>query len=267
MADDDTLVMPDSVRTPAPVQDAALDAQAPEPDAQASPDDGAQAAPDDAGTQAAEPDDKTAKRVADTEAALKEKQAELTRVSQEIALQKAIKKQLDARQAPAPKQEEKDYLDDPEWVQRFEEDPTAAVREIQRNERARLKSTFEARDEYLMGQFKRMLDERTDPARLELQGQLATLAAEIPGFEDIPAQTQIAMAKKFADATPSKPDTRRPPATGPAGTGRPPPPVNGPSQRQKAAQAAHAAIPEWNRGDSDLDQYPFGKPAAAGVQT
>lgn len=149
-------------------------------------------------SQEAEPKGKE-KALRDTEAALKAKQAEFTRMSQQFAELKgsmdAMLKMQVAMQQPKP--EEKDWVDmlEPDKVI---EDPLSAMKQLTMNLRKEFAGVLQDRDAYWKGEIERMKGTSIDP---ELKSVMDGLKAD-PDFADLPDAKLLAFAKKMG--TPSK---------------------------------------------------------------
>jgi len=240
---------------------------------------------DDAGDGTAEEDEtqdvddaKTAKRVTDTEAALKARQAELTRVNQKIAAAEAVQEQMkalrDATLAQKGDTEPQDYLADKTWHERYNErateDPATAATELLMRERqqsdSRLVALLEARDNALLARARAIVGEATNPERAAMSDTLAKLNGEIPGFGALPSDTQMAMAKAFRKASGNggatvKSQTLKPSAGSQGGTGRRVVETKNPKAEREAAAAQRAKSIFGGRMDDDEALYPMGKPA------
>jgi len=166
-------------------------------------------------------DQKVEKRVHDTEAALKERQAELTRINQEIAARKAVQEELarvkEAQNKPAMPS---NPMEDPEFIASLEDMSTdEAIRAYAERSQQYFGSVLDMRDEA----FKQMLKEQigfvTDPRMAQLKDTIATLSNE-SWFMALPESERLAAAEKFAGASGVSSATIPAPGTTVAGTQR-----------------------------------------------
>jgi len=199
--------------------------------------------------------DKVAKRVADTEAALKERQAELTRVSQELAAQKAVQAELARRETAATKDEGlKPFYQDEEWLGSFQDDladlldepgatlSKALAQAFAKNDEG-YAQLFQSRDEALLEQVRTIVAEATDPKTQALRTTMTALAKQFPWFNDLPSGRQREIAEVIKKSTGNGSDTLTPPATDFTGTGRAP-----------AARAVDPAVAKRKAAEAKVKQ-------------
>ena len=133
------------------------------------------------------------KALKDTEAALKARQAEFTKLSQQIAEQRGqltTLTQLLSQQKP--KEEAKDWMDELN-SDKVVEDPLASMRFMRDQMRKEIASVLADRDAYLLS---KVGSTRTDP---ELQAKVDELRSD-PDFADLPDSKLAAIARKMAPA-------------------------------------------------------------------
>lgn len=139
------------------------------------------------------------KRLADTEAALKERQREFHQVSRELA---ELRGQLSAvKQMQQPAATQKDVLDDEKLASELRDDPSKVL-EILKRERSSLQqqvaSVLEARDNYWRGELMKV-----DPEVVAMRNQIAKLR-EDPDFADFSDAQLAKLAKKNVTNSPKK---------------------------------------------------------------
>ena len=128
------------------------------------------------------------KALRDTEAAIKERQAEFTRLSQQIAELKGSMNTLTQLQQK-PKEEAKDWMESLE-ADKVIEDPLAAMKAVVTNLRKEIAAVLTDRDAYLLS---RVSAPAIDP---ELKSIVDGLKAD-PDLADLPDNKLVAMAKKM----------------------------------------------------------------------
>jgi TolA-binding protein len=130
------------------------------------------------------------KALRDTEAALAERKAEFTRMSQQLAELKGQLTTLTALQQQNQKQEEvKDWLESIEG-DKVLEDPASAMKALVQNLRKEIASVLDSRDAYLLS--------KAGAPKLdaELQAKVEELKAD-PELADLPEAKLAAMAKRM----------------------------------------------------------------------
>lgn len=196
-------------------------------------------------------DSKLDKRVADTQAALKESQKEYHELRESIA---EMRGQLSGLTAP-PQTEERDYLDDEAWREKFNDDPAAAYVEAIKTERAKYAELLQQRDGYNEHMRQQMISDAVNPEVAELHDAIAELGKH-DWFKVLNTKGQIEAAKSFSAAQPAKPQTRTPSSMGPGGTGRRAVQIQQNDARTTAAEAQVRAI--WGDDKDDVDDmYPM----------
>jgi len=192
--------------------------------------------------------DAASKRVADTDAALKAKQADLTRTSQELAKldaeltarRAALDELSKARDRASKPTEMVDPMEDKAFREKLSDlDPIEAQIAIARAERRYLAGILESRDAALKDEFGRTLSARTDPERAKLSDTISELSGKA-WFANLDPAQQLQAARDYAAAKPKgdDADTFDPPATSPAGTGR------SPGRAQETADERQARLRE-----------------------
>jgi hypothetical protein len=139
------------------------------------------------------------KALRDTEAALKEKQAEFTRMSQQLAeLKGSMETMLRIQQQAAQpvKQEEKDWIEELE-PDKVIEDPLAAMKQLTANLRKEFATVLQDRDSYWRGEIERVKGSSLDP---ELKSAIEGLKAN-PELADLPEAKLVAIAKQMGTGT------------------------------------------------------------------
>lgn len=135
------------------------------------------------------------KALRDTEAALKERQAEFTRLSQQMAeMRGALTTLTQLQQQQKPKEEEKDWIEALE-ADKVIEDPLSAMKLMVTNMRKEIASILSDRDAYLLS---KVGGQSVDP---EIKSIMDGLRAD-PDLADLPDAKLMAMAKKMQ--TPKK---------------------------------------------------------------
>lgn len=131
------------------------------------------------------------KALRDTEAALKERQAEFTRLSQQMAEMRGALTTLTQlqQQQGKTKEEDKDWIDSLE-SDKVIEDPLAAMKLMVTNMRKEIASVLSDRDSYLLS---RVGGQSVDP---EIKSIVDELKADA-NFSDLPDEKLVAMAKKM----------------------------------------------------------------------
>lgn len=146
------------------------------------------------------------KALSDTEAALKERQAEYTRVSQQIAEMRGQLSMLAQMQASKqPTEVEKDLLDsitDDELI----ENPSKA-KELMRGFRKEIAKVLQERDEYWRGEVNKVSGNRVDPDTAAAMNELRN----DPELAGLPDSALKAMAGRLLKATGKKVAVRTPP--------------------------------------------------------
>jgi len=198
----DIQIMPDSLSGAAPAitpdGPAATDAQG---TVAASPTDGTQAA--------AVVEDK---RLTDTTEALKEAQRQYHEMKGQIA-------QLSTQvNAPVAAEAKPDFLESEEFLKKFDDDPAAAAKDMILAERDRLATAWggvlEAQRTEMLDTFKGML--ALSPEQQTHTAELTQLSTSVPGFDVLPDETKVQMAKVLRTA---KGEEALTPPGSPAGTG------------------------------------------------
>jgi len=161
------------------------------------------------GSQAATVDDK---RVVDTENALKDAQRQYHELKGQIAqMNQQINTVPAAEQAP-------DFLDSEDFLKKFDDDPASAAREAILSERERLANAWggvlESQRAEMLEQFQSMLT--LSPDKQMHTAELTQLASSVPGFDALPDETKVHMAKALRKA---KGEEALTPPSSPAGTG------------------------------------------------
>jgi hypothetical protein len=261
---DDTVLMPDSLQgSPAGGESAAqtratVTETAPDTDS-----------PDETGNQD-DAGDKTAKRISDTDAALKLKQRELHEITMQLAAQKAVQEAMQRERGDGKKKDaeaEGDpfaYLDAEDGDAEVDAQPGRGVRSVLKNHTATMFKVLESRDAHLIKTMRAMLEESTNPERVELKDTLAELSQK-PWFAALPKDQQLAAAKEWKSIQSGKTETIAPHTSSPGGTGRR---VSASGKtasemREEEAKAKARAIFGAQK-DGDEDLYLMGKPTAKG---
>lgn len=136
------------------------------------------------------------KALRDTEAALKEKQAEFTRMSQQLAEMKGTMNALMQMQAQKNQPEVKDWME--EYTDdKVIENPALALKALA-NMRKEFVSVLRDRDEWMKSEIEKARGSSIDPS---LQAVVNELRSD-PDFADLPDNKLVAMAKKMG--TPKK---------------------------------------------------------------
>jgi len=261
---DDTVLMPDSLQdSPAPTGGESVEQPQATVEATASPTYSPEQGNQDEG------DDKTAKRISDTDAALKAKQRELHEITVQLAAQKAVQEALQRERDGGKKDgaEESNpfgYLDDEDKDAEVDLQPGKGVRSILKDHTATMFKVLESRDSHLLGKVQAMLDEALNPERAELKDTIAELSQK-PWFSALPKDQQLAAAKEWKSLRSAKTETIDPHKSSPGGTGRrvTTGAKTADEQREEAARAkARAIFGAQKEGDEDL--YLMGKPTAKG---
>jgi len=172
---DDTLNAGSEQELPAEVVDAAVDAASQETTA-------------DTGTQA--PTGKE-KALADTEAAIKERQAEFTRLSQQLAELKGSMATLAQMQTAKKEEEVKDWMDAVD-DDKLVENP-AMVKQMFKQLRQEFATVLQNRDAYIQGEIAKHSASQIDPALRSVVDELKT----DPELADLPEAKLLAMAKRM----------------------------------------------------------------------
>lgn len=171
------------------------------------------------------------KRLADTQNALKQAQAEFHQMKGQVA---QMNTQLNSqRQA----EENTDILQSDEFLKRFDDDPAKGLQEAIGFERERLSKAFveimDQRDKEMREHFSKQLT--VAPEKQALSSELSELGQTMDGFSNLPEEMQISFAKKLRSA---KGVESLPPPGNPAGTGM------SAAQRQSAEDAHKKRIKE-----------------------
>ncbi len=130
------------------------------------------------------------KALKDTETALKEKQAEFTKMSQQLAELKGQFTTLMQLQQKPKQEEVKDWMEELN-SDKVVEDPLAAMKFLRDQMRKEIASVLSDRDAYLLS---KVGGPRIDP---ELQSKVDELKSD-PDFADLPAEKLVAIAKKMS---------------------------------------------------------------------
>jgi len=152
------------------------------------------------------------KRLADTQNALKQAQAEFHQTKGQLA-------QL-SQQVNAPREEAKDadILADEGFLKRFDDDPAKGLVEALGHERDRLAKAFvtimDQRDKDMEARLGSQLT--MAPDKQAYSRELSELSKSVEGFSALPDTTKIQLAKQIRAARPA--DSLSPPGN-PAGTG------------------------------------------------
>lgn len=131
------------------------------------------------------------KALADTEAALKEKQAEFTRMSQQLAELKGKTEALMQMQSVKKEEEVKDWMesiDDDKIV----ENP-AMVKQMFQQLRQEFAGVLQGRDAFIQAEIARRMGSQIDPALRSVVDELKT----DPDLADLPEAKLVAMAKRI----------------------------------------------------------------------
>lgn len=146
---------------------------------------------DDSNGDATEPKGKE-KALKDTEAALKERQAEFTRLSQQLAEMKGQLTTLTQLQTQQAKHEEvKDWMEELN-SDNVVEDPLSAMKMVVNNLRKEIASVLSDRDAFLLSKVN-----STSGLDPEIKAKVDELRND-PDFADLPDKSILAMAKKLA---------------------------------------------------------------------
>jgi hypothetical protein len=175
---DDTLNAGSEQELPAEVVDATVDAASQETTA-------------DTTTQA--PTGK-AKALADTEAALNERKAEFTRLSQQLAELKGRTEAMMQMQTAKKEEEVKDWMDAVD-DDKIVENP-AMVKQMFKQLRQEFATVLQNRDAYIQGEIARHSASQIDPALRSVVDELKT----DPDLADLPDAKLLAMAKRMGGA-------------------------------------------------------------------
>lgn len=266
MAAEDTVVMPDSLEGSADESDSADQTQETrvEEKSKGTDDEKATAAKSDA-DDAGKETDKTGKRIADTDKALKEKQRELHDLSMQIAAKKAVQEQLERERAESGKNGDGNdnpfaFLDDEERDADLDATPGKAVRRMLKDYTSKVVSLLQDRDSFLLKKVQETVDEATSPERAELRETIFELSGK-KWFSALPKDAQVAAAKEWREVKASHSDHVRPHNASPGGTGRRTPSQKLTAKEEREAEAAAIARAVWgDKQDPDEDLYMFGKP-------
>jgi hypothetical protein len=172
---DDTLNAGSEQELPAEVVDAAVDAASQETTA-------------DTGKQAPTGKDKA---LADTEAALNERKAEFTRLSQQLAELKGSMATLAQMQTAKKEEEVKDWMDAVD-DDKIVENP-AMVKQMFKQLRQEFATVLQNRDAYIQGEIAKHGANQIDPALRSVVDELKT----DPDLADLPEAKLVAMAKRM----------------------------------------------------------------------
>lgn len=166
------------------------------------------------------------KRLSDTESALKERQAELTRVNQAIAM---LEGKIAATQNMMTRGDEAAVEPDPLSVlddeNTFLANPRETTKEALVRQNQRIASLLKERDSYWESKMQEMIATQLNPERMELQPVIAELSQQ-DWFKGMSPAQQLAAAKTFSgkagnSGKPHNPSPQiTPPLSSPAGTGR-----------------------------------------------
>jgi hypothetical protein len=135
------------------------------------------------------------KALRDTESALKERQAEFTRLSQQYS---ELKGKMDAVMQMTTSMGKPKEVEQKDWMEDFTEDalvenPALALKAI-RKQREEFVSVLRDRDAWMMDQIEKARGSDIDP---ELKTVVDGLKAD-PDFADLPVAKLVAMAKKMS---------------------------------------------------------------------
>jgi len=174
----------------------------------------------------AEGDDKEEKRIADTAAALKEKQRELHATNEAIAKAKAdmdgflegIKAQKEAfvAQDKAP---DKDWLDDESLNELAESDPIEYSKQIARQQRAEFARILEARDAHIANLLEQRIATETSPEKALLKPVIDKLSKQ-GWFKSLSPEAKLEAAREYQAVAPKPKPSPQPSLASPNGTGR-----------------------------------------------
>ncbi len=207
------------------------------------------------------------KRIADTEFALKAKQAELTDVASRAALAKDLaetKGQLQTllatlNEPDSEEEKQKDWIETTNWDDALTQKPGETVKDMAKRLRADMAGILEERDKTWQERLTATVAAATNPERQQLQGVLSALAAEDKDFAGLPADRQLSLARtvaKLAGGNISTPEAEAPSRAptaplSPGGTGISPSVPKVPVDRKARAREIARAM-----GFSDLSGAP-----------
>ena len=131
------------------------------------------------------------KALLDTEAALKEKQAEFTRMSQQLAELKGRTEALMQMQTAKKEEEAKDWMDSVE-DDKLVENP-AMVKQMLKQLRQEIAGVMQNRDAWVQAEIERRIGGQMDPALRSVVDELKS----DPDLSDLPEAKLVAMAKRM----------------------------------------------------------------------
>lgn len=186
-----------------------------------------------------------AKRLSDTEAALKDRQREFTEMSLKLA---ELRGEMNAMAKPEKVQDDPvaEVWDDA-LKDRFISDPTTALPEIIERQQRVFAKTLDQRDKFWKSEIKSMLDEQLNPERVELRSTIKELSSK-QWFQKLSPNEQVEAAKEYRGRVEN---SVTPPGSSFGGTGRKPPTQSGktPAEERKAR-----AKSDMERAFSMMDQ-------------
>tara|TARA_R110000824_G_scaffold46766_2_gene134005 strand:- start:700 stop:1437 length:738 start_codon:yes stop_codon:yes gene_type:complete len=152
------------------------------------------------------------KRLADNQEAVKEAQRQYHELKGQIA---QMNQQINTPVAEKPAE---DFLNSESFLKKFDDDPATAAREAILSERERLADAWggvlETQRKDMLEQFQSML--AISPEKQTHTAELTELATSIPGFDALPDETRVQMAKVLRTA---KGEEALTPPGSPAGSG------------------------------------------------
>jgi hypothetical protein len=157
-----------------------------------------------------------AKRLADTETALKERQREFTEMSLKLA---ELKGQFNER--TKSEQTTSDPMADvwnAELEERFVSEPQKVIGEVLQRQQRAFGQVLQQRDDYWKDQIGKIVDERVNPERIELRDTINELSKS-DWFTKLSPNEQVAAAKQYRGA-PGRETGPQPHSTSLGGTGR-----------------------------------------------
>jgi hypothetical protein len=169
------------------------------------------------GSQVQSADDSVmAKRLSDTETALKERQRDFTEMSLKLA---ELKGQMSQMNLQAQQDDAIDPLTevyDEKLKEQFASDPQGTMAEILARQQRQFAKLLQQRDEYMETKMKERFDEQLNPERLELRDTIISLSKH-PWFSRLSPSEQVEAAKEYKGTSKTNVE---PPATAMGGTGR-----------------------------------------------
>lgn len=165
-------------------------------------------------------DDKTSKRLKDTESALKEAQKQFHDMKAELAELKGEQKVLLAQKTAPSEEDRPDWLDKlpSQYENQFDAEQLSAIGNIFAQSRSDTVELLNARDEHWKGVVADMIGDAVNPDRAEYRSEVTELN-KYDWFKQLKAKDQVEAAKSYRNAKPKGPGPK-PPDTGPAGTGQ-----------------------------------------------